>query len=179
MTQTRSMRAKQSCVRFPNECILMRLFYWHSSLTARPEAPQEGQQERKTHKHNKYCSLVQKFWNIFLKAFYCVIQIYNVGIVLRHCTMQPLDTTMHKEMTCWRSNNGPQGTAWSCKRPGVRPVGPPWQAVTFGVNFDYYLRYSQEGLLPCIMDVVSLKQGNYVQGENGFMSVCHLSKVVI
>lgn len=59
------------------------------------------------------------------------------------------------------------------------PVGPSWQVVTFGVNFDYYLRYSQEGLLPCIMDVVSRKQGNYVQGENGFMSVCHLSKVVI
>lgn len=98
-TQT-SMTAKQSCVRFPNECILMRLFYWHSSLSARPEAPREGQQERKTHKHNKYCSLVQKFGNIFLKAFYCVIEIYNVGIVLRHCTKQSLNTTMHKEMTC-------------------------------------------------------------------------------
>lgn len=42
---------------------------------------------------------------------------------------------------------------------------------TAGKSFNPHLRYSEDGLLPCITDIASGEQGSDVQGENGFMNV--------
>lgn len=64
------------------------------------------------------------------------------------------------------------GTDSACKRPDGGPVGPPLAGGgTAGISFNRHLRYSDEGLLPCIIDITSGKQGSDVQGENGFTSV--------
>lgn len=42
---------------------------------------------------------------------------------------------------------------------------------TAGKSFNPRLRYSEDGLLPCITDIASGEQGSDVQGENGFMNV--------
>lgn len=50
-------------------------------------------------------------------------------------------------------------------------LGPVAGRVTAGINFNHHLKYSDEGLLPCIVDIASGEQGSDVQGENGFTSV--------
>lgn len=51
----------------------------------------------------------------------------------------------------------------------VRLLGPLAGGDTAGNNFNP--RYSEDGLLPCIIDIASGEQGSDVQGENGFMNV--------
>lgn len=42
---------------------------------------------------------------------------------------------------------------------------------TAGIRFNRCLRYSEEGLQPCIIDITSGRQGSDVKGENGFASM--------
>lgn len=81
--------------------------------------------------------------------------------------------TMHKEVACRRSNDevGPRGTI-ACKKARWWACWAPVAGrSTAGINFNHHLKYSDEGLLPCIVDIASGEQGSDVQGENGFTSV--------
>ena len=57
-----------------------------------------------------------------------------------------------------------RGTASACERRAGGSVGPPWKALLpYIISFNRCLRYSEEGLLPCIIDPVSGKQGGNEQ----------------
>lgn len=78
---------------------------------------------------------------------------------------------MHKEVAYFRSDGGTgaRGTASACKKTWWWACWAPLAGDgTAGISFNRRLRYSEEGPLPCIIDIASGKQGSDVKGENGF-----------
>lgn len=70
---------------------------------------------------------------------------------------------MHKEVACLGSDGGtgPQGIASTCKKTWWWVCWAPLAGGgTAGISFNRHLRYSDEGLLPCIIDITSCKQGS-------------------